>query len=164
MSYRYSFMAMILLPFLSFSLIPKSIADDEALKILYKMSPNIQTVLQVCPWRSATTKGTIRLMKIEDKGAHKLYVQWLREGIAGTREAPLSTIPIKEINDEGYYRFDLPKGRLLAGACSIETLMEDVVDERRVRLTLYLTGPGEYEAHLTRLMDGGIKRRDDDVR
>lgn len=162
MSYRYSFMAMILLPFLSLALIPKSIAEDIPLQYLYKMPPNIQEVLQVCPWRSATTKGTIRLMKIEDKGAHKLYVQWLRDGIAGTAEAPLSTISIKEINDEGFYRFDVTGGRLLAGACSIETIMEDIVDERRVRLTLYLTGPGEYEVHLTRLMDGGIKHRDSD--
>jgi hypothetical protein len=72
----------------------------------------------------------------------------------------MSTIPIKEIN-EGYYRFDVNGGRLLAGACSIETIMEDIVDERRVRLTLYLTGPGEYKAHLTRLMDGGIKQHRD---
>ena len=157
MPYRYSLMAMILLPFLSLTHTPKSFAEDLSLQELYKMSPNIMTVKQVCPWRSATTKGIIRLMKIEDKGAHKLYVQWLREGIAGTNEAPMSTIAIKEVNEEGYYRFELPNGRLLAGACSIETIMEDIVDERRIRLTLYLTGPGKYEIHLTRLLDGGLK-------
>ena len=89
MPYRYSLMAMILLPFLSLTQTPKSFAEDLSLQELYKMSPNIMTVKQVCPWRSATTKGIIRLMKIEDKGAHKLYVQWLREGIAGTNEAPM---------------------------------------------------------------------------
>jgi hypothetical protein len=133
-------------------------AEDMQIKELYKMSPNIQQVRQICPWRSATTKGTIRLMQTEDKGAHRLYVQWLREGIAGTPAAPLSTISIEEINDDHYYRFDLPDGRLMAGACSIETIMEDIVDERRFRLTLYLSGPGKYEIHMTRLLDGGIKR------
>lgn len=158
MLYRYLLMAMILLPSLTPSLMTRSFADDLPLQELYKMSPNIQAVKQICPWRSATTRGTIRLMQIEEKGAHRLYVQWLREGIAGTSEAPISTIGIKEINDEGYFRFNLPEGRLLAGACSVEAIMEDIVDERRFRLTLYLTGPGEYEIHLTRLLDGGLKK------
>lgn len=157
MLYRYCLMAMILLPLITPSLMTRSFAEDLPLLELYKMSPNIQAIKQICPWRSATTKGTIRLMQIEEKGAHRLYVQWLREGIAGTPEAPISTIGIKEINDEGYYRFKLPGGRLLAGACSVETIMEDIVDERRFRLTLYLTGPGKYEIHLTRLLDGGLK-------
>jgi hypothetical protein len=134
-----------------------AVAEDVRIKELYKMSPDIKQVKQICPWRSATTRGTIRLMQVEDKGAHRLYVQWLREGIAGTVEAPLSTISIKEINDEHYYRFVLPEGRLMAGACSIEAIMEDIVDESRFRLTLYLMGPGEYEVHITRLLDGGIK-------
>lgn len=160
MVYRYFIMAMVCLPLFTVNLAPRVFAEDIPLQQLYKLPPNIQTVQKICPWRSATTKGTIRLMKVEDKGAHRLYVQWLRDGIAGTAEAPLSTIAIKEINDEGHYRFDLAGGRLLAGACSVETIMEDVIDERRVRLTLYLTGPGEYEVHLTRLLDGGIKHRD----
>ncbi len=132
-------------------------AEDVRIKDFYKMSPSIKQVSQICPWRSSTTKGTIRLMKAEDKGAHRLYVQWLREGIAGTEQAPLSTISIEEINNDHYYRFELPDGRLMAGACSIETIMEDIVDESRYRLTLYLMGPGEYEVHTTRLLDGGIK-------
>jgi hypothetical protein len=130
--------------------------EDVRIKEFYKMSPAIEQVRQICPWRSATTRGTIRLMKVEEKGAHRLYVQWLREGIAGTKEAPLSTIAIEEINND-YYRFNLPEGRLMAGACSIETIMEDIIDESRVRLTLYLMGPGEYKVHTTRLLDGGIK-------
>jgi len=133
-------------------------AEDMWVKEMYKMSPNILQVKKICPWRSATTKGTIRLMQIEEGGAHRLYVQWLREGIAGTSEAPLSTIGIKEINNDQYFRFKVPEGRLMAGACSIETLMENIIDERRFRLTLYLMGPGEYEVHMTRLIDGGIKR------
>ncbi|MBQ0732158.1 MAG: hypothetical protein KBT75_15765 [Oleispira antarctica] len=134
-----------------------AVAEDVYIKALYKMPSSIKQLRQICPWRSATTRGTIRLMQVEEKGAHRLYVQWLREGIAGTEEAPLSTIGIKEINQDHYYRFDLPEGRLMAGACSIETIMEDIVDESRFRLTLYLMGPGEYEAHTTRLLDGGIK-------
>jgi hypothetical protein len=137
--------------------IPALAAEDIRIKEFYKMSPSIKQISQICPWRSSTTKGTIRLMKTEDKGAHRLYVQWLREGIAGTEQAPLSTISIEEINNDHYYRFELPEGRLMAGACSIETIMEDIVDESRYRLTLYLMGPGEYEVHTTRLLDGGIK-------
>jgi hypothetical protein len=142
---------------LFFMAMPSHAMEDVRIKELYKMSPAIEQVRQICPWRSATTRGTIRLMKVEEKGAHRLYVQWLREGIAGTKEAPLSTIAIAEINDN-YYRFNLPEGRLMAGACSIETIMEDIVDERRFRLTLYLMGPGEYEIDTVRLLDGGIKR------
>jgi hypothetical protein len=141
---------------LFFMAMPSHAVEDVRIKELYKMSPAIEQVRQICPWRSATSRGTIRLMKVEDKGAHRLYVQWLREGIAGTKEAPLSTIAIQEINND-YYRFNLPEGRLMAGACSIETIMEDIVDERRVRLTLYLMGPGEYKFHTTRLLGGGIK-------
>jgi hypothetical protein len=131
-------------------------AEDVHLKEMYKLSPSIQTIKQVCPWRSSTAKGIIRLMQVEEKGAHRLYVQWLRQGIAGMPQAPISTISISEINDDGYYRFDLPDGRLMAGACSIETIMEDIVDERRFRLTLYLTGPGKYEVHMTRLLDAAL--------
>jgi hypothetical protein len=141
---------------LFFMAMPSHAVEDVRIKELYKMSPAIEQVRQICPWRSATSRGTIRLMKVEDKGAHRLYVQWLREGIAGTKEAPLSTIAIQEINND-YYRFNLPEGRLMAGACSIETIMEDIIDERRFRLTLYLMGPGEYKVHTTRLLDGGIK-------
>lgn len=129
---------------------------DKMLQDFYKMSPAIETIKQVCPWRSATARGVIRLMKVEDKGAHKLYVQWMREGIAGTPNMPLSTLPISEINDKNYFRFDLPDGRLLTGACSIETIMEDIVDEKRFRLTLHLMGPGQYEAHVSRLIDATL--------
>jgi len=157
---QYPNVLVIILAPLLFSLsLTSAHAEDLKLKELYKMSPNILTIKQICPWRSSTTKGIIRLMQVEEKGAHKLYVQWLREGIAGTPPAPMSTIGISEINDEGFYRFDLPNGRLMAGACSIETIMEDIIDERRIRLTLYLTGPGKYEVHLTRLLDGALEPR-----
>lgn len=130
--------------------------QDKMLQAFYKMSPQIEDIKQVCPWRSATARGVIRLMKAEDKGAHKLYVQWVRDGIAGMSKVPLSTLAITEINDKNYFRFDLPEGRLLTGACSIETILEDVINEKRFRLTLHLMGPGQYEAHLTRLIDATL--------
>ncbi len=148
--------AIIYAPLIAFLLAFNVNAEDLRLKELYKMSPSIQTLKQVCPWRSSAAKGIIRLMQVEEKGAHKLYVQWLRQGIAGIPEAAISTIGISEINDDGFYRFDLPKGRLLAGACSLETIMEDIIDERRFRLTLYLTGPGDYEVHMSRLLDAAL--------
>jgi predicted lipoprotein len=153
MSYRDAWVWVTVLFFMA---MPSHAVADVRIKEFYKMSPAIEQVRQICPWRSATTRGTIRLMKVEEKGAHRLYVQWLREGIAGTKEAALSTIAIAEINNN-YYRFNLSEGRLMAGACSIETIMEDIIDERRFRLTLYLMGPGEYEIHTTRLLDGEIK-------
>ncbi len=142
---------------IALGLLAKAQAEDAHLKQLYKLNPSIQTIKQVCPWRSSTAKGTIRLMQVEEKGAHKLYVQWLREGIAGMPQAPISTIGIDEINEDSYFRFDLTDGRLMAGACSIETIMEDIIDERRFRLTLYLTGPGKYEVHMTRLLDAALQ-------
>jgi hypothetical protein len=146
-----------LTPLIAFVLALNANAEDIRLKEFYKMAPNIQTVKQVCPWKSSSTKGVIRLMQVEDKGAHRLYVQWLRHGIAGGPQLAISTIGISEINDDGYYRYDLPDGQLLAGACLIETIMEDIVDERRFRLTLYLTGPGKYELHMTRLLDASLQ-------
>lgn len=135
---------------------PQPHAEDKMLQNFYKMAPEIETIKQVCPWRSATARGVIRLMKVDNKGAHKLYVQWVRDGIAGTAKVPLSTLSISEINDNHYFRFDLPEGRLLTGACSIETILEDIIDEKRFRLTLHLMGPGQYEAHLTRLVDATL--------
>ena len=118
-----------------------------------KMSPAVESIKQVCPWRSANAQGVIRLMKVDEKGAHKLYVQWLRKGIAGTADLPMSTVAVSEINDHNYYRFNLPEGRLLSGACSIDTIMEDIVNERRFRLTVHLMGPGDYKAHISSLLD-----------
>lgn len=131
-------------------------SEDLMLRSFYKMSPHIESVKQTCPWRSATAQGVIRLMKVEDKGAHKLYVQWLRDGIAGTAKMPLSTLAISEINNDQYFRFDLPEGRLLTGACAIETIMEDIINESRFRLTLHLMGPGKYEAHISKLLDATL--------
>mgnify|MGYP000390908446 CR=1 FL=1 len=128
-------------------------AEDQWLKTLYKMSPAIESIKQVCPWRSANAQGEIRLMKVEVKGAHKLYVQWIREGIAGNPNAPLSTLGISEVNDYNYYRFDVPEGRLISGACSIDTIMEDIINKRRFRLTVHLMGPGEYKAYISSLLD-----------
>jgi hypothetical protein len=153
----YNVRGLCLASIVAFLFVAKSQAEDVNLKELYKLNPSIQSIKQVCPWRSSTAKGTIRLMQVEEKGAHKLYVQWLRQGIAGMPQAPISTIGINEINDDSYFRFDLPDGRLMAGACSIETIMEDIVDERRFRLTLYLTGPGKYEVHMTRLLDAALQ-------
>jgi hypothetical protein len=151
-----NFLATIYMALMACLLVTNTQAEDVRLKEFYKMAPSIKTVKQVCPWRSSTSAGIIRLLQVEEKGAHRLYVQWLRQGTAGAEQVPISTIGIGEINEQGYYRFDLPEGRLLVGACSLETIMEDVINERRFRLTLYLTGPGKYEVHMTRLFDAEL--------
>lgn len=131
-------------------------AEDPLLQTFYKLPTNITVVKQVCPWKSATAQGTIRLMQFEEKGAHRLYVQWLRQGIAGSDTTAISTVPIKELNGLQYYRFDLPNGKLLKGACAIETIMENIIDERRFKMTLYIKGAGKYEYHISRLLDGDL--------
>lgn len=135
---------------------PMSFAEDVLLQALYKLPPNVISVKQVCPWKSASAQGTIRLMKVEEKGAHKLYVQWLRQGIAGGDAAGISTVAIKELNDNEYFRFELPDGKLLKGACSIDTIIENIIDERRFRMTLYLMGAGKYEYHISRFVNGEL--------
>lgn len=133
-----------------------SVAEDILLQTLYKMPTNVVALKQVCPWKSSSAKGTIRLMQVKEQGADRLYVQWLRQGIAGAKADAISTIAIKELNGKQYYRFELPDGKVLKGACSIDTIIENVIDERRFQMTLYLMAPGEYEYHVTRFMDGEL--------
>ncbi len=141
---------------MSLLLVPLSLAEDALLQTLYKMPTNVVALKQVCPWKSASAEGIIRLMQVEEQGADRLYVQWLRQGIAGAKANTISTIAIKELNGKQYYRFDLPEGKILKGACSIDTVIENVIDERRFHMTLYLMGPGEYEYHVSRFIDGEL--------
>lgn len=134
---------------------PKDTADA-GLMAIYKMPAYVQQVVKVCPWRSNSGQGAIRLTQTEQQGAHKLYVQWLREGLAGTETRAVSTIAIEEINNDSYYRFNMPHAELMPGACKLSTEMEDLRTQRRFRLNLFLEGPGKYQYQLTRLLDGDL--------
>ena len=130
--------------------------SDAALMAIYKMPAYVQRVVKVCPWRSKSGQGAIRLTQTEQQGAHKLYVQWLREGLAGTETRAVSTIAIEEINNDSYYRFNMPAAELMPGSCKLSTEMEDLRTQRRFRLNLFLEGPGKYQYQLTRLLDGDL--------
>ena len=116
----------------------------------------VSNVAQVCPWRSKSGQGLIRLTQTEQLGAHQLYVQWVRQGMAGTETHSISTIAIDELNKNGRYRFDMPSGELEPGACKLTTEMEDIRTQRRFRITLHVQGPGKYQSHVTRLLDGDL--------
>jgi len=134
---------------------PKN-TQDKALMAIYKMPAFVQRVEQVCPWRSKSGQGAIRLTQTEEQGAHKLYVQWIREGLAGTEARAVSTIAIEEINGDANYRFKMPKAELMPDSCKLTTEMEDLHTQRRFRLNLFLQGPGKYQYQLTRLLDGDL--------
>lgn len=129
---------------------------DSGLEAVYKLPAIVSDVSQVCPWRSKSGKGVIRLARTEQKGAHQLYVQWVREGLAGTETQAISTIPINELNKHGPYRFKMPSGKLQQNACRLVTEMENLKNKRRFRVTLYLKGPGDYDYQVTSLLDGDL--------
>ena len=130
---------------------------DLGLRAVYKMPAVISLVSQVCPWRSKRARGNIRLVRTEQQGVHQLYVQWMRQGGKNGKggDEAVSTIAILELNQETYYRFEMPQGRLIPGACELKAELVDVRNQRQFSMTLYLKGAGKYQYQITRKLLGG---------
>ena len=85
-----------------------------------------------------------------------MYVQWIREGIAGAPTEAVSTLAVEELDREYMVRMELPTAVLGRDACRLKARAEDMVNERRYEFDFLLRGPGELTVNVTRKMDGGV--------
>lgn len=117
---------------------------DPAFDAVYKMPMEIEWVDSLCPWKSATETGYLRLVRSRDDNRHRLLVQWLRKR---TEDAPgevVSTRFIEELDQQYALRLQTPQVQLHPDHCELTMAAEDVDSERRYQLQLRLKGPGEY--------------------
>ncbi|MEC8444593.1 MAG: hypothetical protein VXZ05_10335 [Pseudomonadota bacterium] len=130
---------------------------DDPLPQAYKMPIWVDAVARVCPWKSPSAEGYIRVIRREHgDGSHGLYIQWVRSGIAGAETAPVSTLAVKELEGEYMVRLTMPEETLARDACLLTSLGEDMINERRFRFDFLLHGPGEMQVRVTRMLDGGV--------
>jgi hypothetical protein len=142
---------------LTFQLISVVAARADALPEVYQLPVWVDAVVKVCPWKSESAEGYIRLIRREhDDGHHGLYVQWIREGIAGAPTEAVSTLAVEELDSEYMVRMELPTAVLGRDACRLKARAEDMVNERRYEFDFLLRGPGELTVNVTRKMDGGV--------
>jgi hypothetical protein len=138
-------------------LICSSFCRADALPDAYQLPIWVDAVVKVCPWKSESAEGYIRLIRREhDDGHHSLFVQWIRKGIAGADTAPVSTLAVEELESQYMVRMELPTAVLGRDACRLIARAEDMVDERRYEFDFLLRGPGELTVNVTRKMDGGV--------
>lgn len=129
----------------------------DALAETYQMPVWVDAVIEVCPWKSESAEGYIRLIRREhDDGHHGLYVQWIRKGIAGAATEAVSTLAVEALENEYTVRIELPQAVLGRDACRLKARAEDMINERRYEFDILLRGPGELMLNVTRKMDGGV--------
>ena len=117
----------------------------------------VDAVTEVCPWKSPSAEGYIRLIRREhDDGSHGLYVQWIRKGIAGEPAEAVSTLAVEELDQQLMLRLEMPQPTLARDACRLKSFGEDMVNERRYELDMLVRGPGELQVNITRKLDGGV--------
>ena len=54
---------------------------DPAFSAVYKMPADIEWADSLCPWKSATETGYLRLVRSRDDDRHRLLVQWIRKSM-----------------------------------------------------------------------------------
>jgi len=140
------------------SLQAATVADGQgALPEAYVMPVWVDAVTEVCPWRSPSAEGYIRLIRREhDDGSHGLFVQWIRKGIAGEPAEAVSTLAVEALEKELMVRIEMPSPTLGRDACRLKSFGEDMINERRYELDLLVRGPGDMQVHITRMLDGGV--------
>lgn len=126
---------------------------------LYKYPAEVLDVQSVCPWRSKTDKGWLRITRTLEHGSHKLYAQWIRSSLSKTsKEAGVSehkllaTIGIEEINKHAPYKFKMPKAQLISGACQLSTVLVNSQTKRPFKTKVFLKGPGDYSCEMSSIV------------
>lgn len=138
-------------------LISAAVCRAEALSDAYQLPIWVDAVVKVCPWKSESAEGYIRLIRREhDDGRHGLFVQWIRQGIAGAPTAAVSTLAIEELERDYMVRMELPSVVLGRDACRLQARAEDMINERRYEFDFLLRGPGDLTVNVTRKMAGGV--------
>ena len=136
-------------------------ADDE-MPVIYKLPVWVDAVTEVCPWKSSSAEGYIRLIRTEkEDGRNGLYVQWIRAGIAGRPAEAVSTLAVTQLEKDYMVRMAVPEPQLSRTACHLTADAEDMMNERRYRCDLMLKGPGKLEFSAMRLYDSEVR---EDVR
>lgn len=129
----------------------------EALTDAYQMPVWVDAVTEVCPWKSESAEGYIRLIRREhDDGSHGLFVQWIRQGLVGAPAEAVSTLAVEALENEYMVRLELPIATLGRDACRLKARAEDRVNERRYEFDFLLRGPGDMTVNVTRKMGGGV--------
>lgn len=150
-------MLRILLCIFAWSLIASTQADNnEELTTIYKLPVWMDQVKRVCPWKSASGEGYIRVIRTETAGRHQLYLQWIRKGIAGSPTQPISTIQVEELAGELAVRIEMPEASLEPGFCQLVARAENISTERRYNISLVVKGPGKYDLQTTMLYNGNL--------
>ncbi|MAD46809.1 MAG: hypothetical protein CMI02_10060 [Oceanospirillaceae bacterium] len=135
---------------------PAGAADDKLMTQIYKLPVEINAVSRVCPWRSKAGQGYIRLIRTDALTGHRLYLQWVRRGIAGAPTQATSTVPVQELEEDYEVRIEMPAATLGPHACKLSAIGEDITSERRYRFDFTLKGPGDYKLGVTHLLEGGL--------
>lgn len=130
--------------------------EDEFLTTLYTLPAWVAEVERVCPWRIDGAEGYVRVIRTEQHGIHRLYLQWIRKSIASGPTEAISTIAVEELLEQYQVRVQMPKAQLSTHHCTLEALAEDIHNERRYRLIFELSNPGQYTLAITHLLMGNL--------
>lgn len=134
----------------------KAVVEDDFLTTLYTLPAWVAEIDRVCPWRIDGGEGYVRVIRTEQYGIHRLYLQWIRKGIASGPTEAIATVSVEEIRDQYQVRVQMPTAQLNTRNCTLEALAEDIHNERRYRLIFELTTPGQYTLAITHLMMGTL--------
>ncbi|ASP40300.1 hypothetical protein CHH28_17165 [Bacterioplanes sanyensis] len=131
-------------------------SGDEQLRHIYKMPVWIAESQRVCPWKTEAAEGYVRLVRTEQSGQHRLFLQWIRKGIAGGPTEPISTVVVKQLEQQYQVRTQLPNA-VQPGSCELLALAEDIHNERRYEMRYFLSAdkPGHYQLDVTHKLRGG---------
>ena len=111
-------------------------------------------VEKVCPWKSVTEEGYIRLIRTENnEGRQALYVQWIKQGIAGNDPEIVATRQLDSMEAHNISNLTMPESFLSSMACHLTTDADNAVNDRRYRFVIELKGPGEMSVAVTRMFD-----------
>ena len=115
---------------------------------------SINAVQQVCPWKSVTEEGYIRLIRTENnEGRQALYVQWVKQGLEGHDPEIVATRQLDSMEARNISSLTMPESFLSSTACHLTTDADNAVNDRRYRFEIELKGPGEMSVAVTRMFD-----------
>ncbi|WP_369857579.1 hypothetical protein [Candidatus Thalassolituus haligoni] len=123
---------------------------------IYRLPVMIDTVVSVCPWKSASGSGYVRVIRTRGPTGHGLYLQWIRFGVAGSEAEVISTRSIEELATEFDVAVEMPVAQLEKDHCLLQSQAEDSVNGRRYRLDIRVGAPGDYQFAVTRHLSGGL--------
>lgn len=136
---------------------PWSMAAEPDYADVYKLPAWIERVAPMCPWKSATEEGYVRVIRTDFHGRHQLFLQWVKKADVGTENAAeiLSTRAVEELETTYSVRVEMPRAHLNPTSCELQAEAEALNIKQRYRMNIVLREPGNYLLQVTRLLDGG---------